>query len=179
MSKRTKRTNGTFSNGVRAFVVLWMVAILPWKLIALVPEVLWMSPGNEHYTDRVDKYWDALSLEAKLVGMGWSVEYRPRLIDAGAYGMTSLEQHRIIVDDSLDWNARFAVLSHEAGHTLQPTWVTQQQGEAWAESVAMLIAHDGLREHARYLSHVKVDFLMMVLTEWPSIYDAAAVLQDH
>jgi hypothetical protein len=71
------------------------------------------------------------------------------------------------------------VLAHEGGHTLAAGWYGYEQREIFAECVATLMSHDGVREHARYLSGFKTELIMMVLTEWPKMYRAAALLEDN
>ncbi len=111
--------------------------------------------------------------------MGYSVGFGPNLeLDgAKAYGITDTVNHLILIDRSLSWDARFSVLAHEGGHVLEPGWSSTAQGECFAEMVSTLVAHDGLREHARYLARFKVEAIVMLLTEWPAIYNAAAVLE--
>jgi hypothetical protein len=161
------------------FIQVFIMA--PWRVMTLGAEVLFMSPGHVRSDNGTHRYWDALSLESKLEMLNYSVTYAGGLEVDGheAYGVTDMEKHAIIIDGGLSWNARLAVLAHEAGHTLQPGWVTTRQAEAFAETVAMLVSHDGYREHARYLASHKMDALFMMVVEWPSMYHAAALLEDR
>ena len=153
----------------------------PWRLMALAVETLVVQPGPTRFSSDNDKYWDALELEARLIDLGYMVGYGPQLIVNGqsAYGLMAPGEHVIMIDQRLSWNARFAVLAHEGGHVLQRGWYTRAQGEAFAESVAALVAHDGLREHARYMSGFKMDAIWVMLTDWRAIYRAARTLEDR
>lgn len=164
-----------------ALLTLLILAHAPWRLMALVSETLVLSPTQLRFSQANDKYWDAIDLEVRLIGLGYEVGYHRGLELQGqaAYGLTSVGAHTVSVDADLHWNARYAVLAHEAGHILEPIWCSTRQGEAFAEMVSALVSHDGLREHARYLASMKVDVLMMALTEWPAIYHAAATLEDR
>lgn len=161
------------------FVIVAMHA--PWRVMVLGAEVLTMAPSRVRTDNQTDRYWDALSLESRLVALNYSVAYlRDLKIDGQeVYGYTSPNDHAIVVEAGLSWNARLAVLAHEAGHTLQPGWASTRQGEAFAETVAMLISHDGYREHARYLAQHRMDTLFMMLVEWPGMYHAASILEDR
>lgn len=165
-----------------AQVFFLLVAIhAPWRVMMLAAEVLVMAPGRVHVDQGTQHYWDALSLESKLETLNYGVSYAHGLEVDGqeAYGVTDMEAHTITIDAELSWNARLAVLAHEGGHTLQPGWVTSRQAEAFAETVAMLVSHDGYREHARYLAHMRMDALFMMVVEWPAMMHAAAVLEDR
>jgi hypothetical protein len=161
--------------------LVWAVVLAPWRVMTFAPEVLIMHPGHVRGDKGTNRYWEALSLEAKLETMNWSVTYASDIKVDGreAYGVTDFEKHAITIDADLSWNQRLAVLAHEAGHTMQPGWVTARQSEAFAETVAMLVSHDGYREHARYLAQHKMDTLFMLFVEWPAMYHAAAVLEDR
>lgn len=167
---------------VQQVLLLALVLIqAPWRVMTLATEVLLMSPGHIRSDIGTNRYWDALSLEAKLDSLNYVVLYTPdlHLEEQKAFGVTDPTAHTIQVEASLQWNARLAVLAHEAGHTMQPGWVTGHQAEAFAETVAMLISHDGYREHARYLTSHKMEALFMMAVEWPAMYNAAAVLEDR
>lgn len=153
----------------------------PWRVMVLATEVLMMSPGLVRTDAGSSRYWEALSLESRLEMLNYSVTYATGLeVDGNVvYGTTDMTHHAIVIDAALSWNARLAVLAHEGGHTLQPGWVSTRQAEAFAETVAMLISHDGYREHARYLAVHKMDALFMMLVEWPAMYHAASVLEDR
>jgi hypothetical protein len=160
-----------------ALLLAFALEHAPFRLAALVTETLVMKPGPVRVVHPNDRFWDAIDLETRLLSMGWQVMYRP-ILGAGLFGVTDSRQHTITVDSSLKWNARYAVLAHEAAHTLQPFWLSTEQGEAFAEIVSMLLCHDGLREHARYLADKKVDVVLVALVEGAAAYHAVAVLTD-
>jgi hypothetical protein len=165
---------------ILALLTVFILAHAPWYLLALGVQTLWMNPGHTQFSTEDDAYWDALRLEARLIDLGWAVNYSHDLNSGGqaAYGLTSQSEHTVWIDQSMHWNARFAVLAHEGGHILQPGWMTREQGEIFAETVSALVSRDGLREHARYLSRYKLDFMLITFMEWRQIYRAAAVLRD-
>jgi hypothetical protein len=152
----------------------------PWRLMALTAETFVLRPGNAHVRVTSDYYWDVEALENRLIGLGWTVQYARdiRLNGVPAYGITDHHSHAIVVESALQWDARYAVLAHEAGHTLQPFWADGIQADCFAEAVAVLLVHDGLREHARYLASQRWVCTTLMLAEWPAIYHAAALLQD-
>jgi hypothetical protein len=162
-------------------LALLVILYTPFRLVAVTTEAIFMHPGDTHMSQDTDRYWDVLELEARLVGMSWAVGYEAPLSFMGqsAYGLTNTGEHTIRVDANLRWNARLAVLAHEGGHTLEPWWCDRDQGEVFAEMVATLVAKDGFREHARYLSRTKGTAVMMLILEWQSVYHAAAVLEDQ
>lgn len=161
---------------ILAVLTVLILAHAPWKLIALGVEVFNVTPGLTRISRDDAHYWQALNLEERLIASGWSVKYAP--IEGDVFGETFPDRRAIVIEDRLHWNARYAVLAHEAGHTLQPAWATRNQGEVFAECVAALLAQDGLREHARYLAKYRGDFLLTVFVEWPAMYRAAALLED-
>lgn len=152
----------------------------PWRLAGLWMETCVVDRGYSEMSDGDDMYWPALNLEAKLIHMGWQVQYEPGLEIRGeaAYGMTIPEERLILIGARLHWNARYAVLAHEAGHVLSSGWTTRNQDEAFAEAVATLVAKDGLRQHARYMARFRADALIYLIAEWRSISRAAAFLED-
>lgn len=165
-----------------AFVLTaFVLAHFPWRLAVLGAEVLAMNPGPIRIVPENDRFWDTVNLEVKLSNLGWDVSYEPKLEFEGqrAFGLTQRRKHTITIDSGLSWNDRLAVLAHEGGHVLEPGWADENQGEVFAESVAMLVSRDGYREHARYLARFKVDLVMMYLLEWRAMYHAAAVLGDR
>ena len=163
---------------VLALLVTLIAFHAPWRLMALGVETVLMSPAHTRTSDGDDKYWKALDLELKLISLGWEVSYQPRLSLNGqeVYGLTDPGPRIVLIDARLHWNARLAVLAHEAGHIMSPMGLTREQGEVFAESVGALVSHDGLREHARYLADVKAEVLVMAIF-WRDIYRAAAVLE--
>lgn len=150
----------------------------PWKLMGMAGEMMLLRPTAMHFTDSDANYWTAQDLGLKLSGLYWEVEYKPNLQIRGhsAYGLTIPRDHTVYVDANLHWSARAAVLAHEAGHVFQPTWVNSVEGDCFAESVAMLVADDKIREHARFLARTRFTCLGVMIAEWPNIYRAAAVL---
>lgn len=163
-----------------ATVLLTLIVVFaPWRLFVVVAETIVMKPGHLRETQRVDGYWQAMELEARLIALGWVISYQSNVNYEGqeAYGITNNTVHQITIDENLRWNDRLAVLAHEAGHTQQPGWAGTAEGEAFAEMVATLVCHCGFREHARYLARVKVETLLMAFTEWDNIYAAAATLE--
>lgn len=160
-----------------AVLLTLIVEHAPWRLMALCAEVPFLSVTEVRFSDRQDRYWDAQNLEQQLHTQGWTVHYAPLHSDAS--GFTDFERRDIWIDDRLAWNARLAVLAHEAGHTQQPNWATHNQGEVFAEIVSALIAHDGLREHARYLARMRGDAYLLAVTEWRALYRAADLFSSH
>jgi hypothetical protein len=165
---------------VLAFLALMILAHAPWRLLAVAAEAEVMSPGLTRMPQTSTHYWDELALEARLVDLSWEVGYQPHLnVDGIAvYGVTIPSHHAIFIEEGLSWDARYAVLAHEGGHTLQPGWLSERQDEVFAEMVAAVVS-GGVREHARYLSSSKVDVIVVLVTEWPAIYSAAAVLENR
>lgn len=159
--------------------IAFVLCYAPWRLMALGVEVLCMHPGPTRVTQDDSSYWQALSLELRLTDLGWVVTYQAGMVDHDLYGMTSPSEHTVKVEQSLHWNARYQILAHEGGHTLEPGWLNRGQGEVFAEVVAMLVTHDGLREHARYLSRDKMGFLFTSLMEWQAMYNAAEMLGSY
>lgn len=140
-------------------------------------ETMVTSAGKVRLKIGNDKYWECLDLQQTLGGLGWRVTYEKDLMGtSGIFGDMDPNRRVIRIDASLSWNERFEVLAHEGAHTLQPYRLTENQAEVFAESVSMLVAHDGLREHARYLATMRGDLLVMI-AYWPDIYRAAAVLE--
>lgn len=161
-------------------LTLFIVLHAPWRLMGLGVEMFALHPGAPHFDMSATHYWDAAQLEDRLMALGWSVRYLPNINVYGqpAYGVTVSNEHAIAVDVALGWDARYAVLAHEAGHTQQPYWVNAIEGDCFAESVAALVAHDGLREHARYLASRRWTCAMVLVAEWRAIYHAASTLTD-
>lgn len=170
---------------VLALLLLVIVAHFPWRLAAVTVEAMLMTPGPYRPAQTVNRYWDELALEARVTELGYAVgvEKNLRVLTYGglvkAWGATDKEEHTVQLEAELKWDARLAVLAHEAGHILQPHWVNHEQEEAFAEAVATLVSRDGFREHARYLSRHKLALLTVLLTETSAIYHAAAVLEDR
>lgn len=169
---------------MRKFILLWLVVFIlehaPWTLMRLCVETLVMRPALVQLTQQDDQYWRALQLEARLVNMGWEIKYQRHLTYAGRalYGATDFSENLISIDEDLHWNDRFAVLAHEGAHTLQPGWLSKEQEELFAESVAALVTRGPLHEHARYMSKYKMSYPFFVFLEWPDVYRAAALLSE-
>lgn len=163
-----------------AFLMLGILVHAPWRLMGLIAETMVVSPGATRTSQADDQYWQALDLEARLVSLGWEVSYAPQLSYRGqqAYGLTDPNEHTVQIDETLHWNARFAVLAHEGGHIMARGYLSTVQSEAFAESVAALVSHNGLREHARYLAAFRTDAILTMLVQWRAIYRAADVLED-
>lgn len=165
---------------VLGVVLVWLWSVMPFRLIALSGEMFLVRPGGPHLVQGSTRYWDAINLEARLEGNGWSVTYAPNLSYHGqrAYGLTIPSEHAVIVDADLSWDGRYAILAHEGGHTLQPIWAGTQEGDCFAEGVATVLLGDGIRDHARFLGGVRWTCLGVFLVEHRAIYRAAAVLND-
>jgi hypothetical protein len=161
-----------------ALTVLW--ALTPFRILALAGETFWVRPGEAHYDAGTDRYWDTLQLEATLISRGWAVGYVESITYYGnpAWGLTNRTDHTIYVEDSLRWNARLAILAHEAGHTMQPSWLNPEEADCFAESVSALVSRDGLRNHAHYLARSRWTCLGTMLAVYPEMYRAAATLKD-
>lgn len=161
-------------------LAVFLVLNAPWRLMGLGAEMFLLHPGAPHFSATSVHYWDIEALENRLMALGWNIHYARDITVYGqpAYGITAPQEHIIAVDADLSWDARYAILAHEAGHTQQPYWVNATEGDCFAESVATLVAHDGLREHARYLASRKWTCAMLMVAEWQAIYHAAATLRD-
>lgn len=169
----------TIRNCVLA-IVLIVSMLAPWKLMLVASEAMFLVPGMARLdSSGTDQYWDALALKSRIHALGWDVSFSPELINNGLYGLTQPAEHTVMIEESLTWNGRYNILAHEGGHTLQPGWVNDGvQSEIFAESVATLLSKDGVREHARYLARFRAELIPTLVFMWPSIYHAAAVLQD-
>lgn len=168
----------TFRNLI-GIVILTIALSAPWKLMVVATEAMFLTPGYSRMNSPgTEQYWDALALQSRLGSLGWEVSFESGLGEKGMYGLTNSDEHAVLIEDSLTWNGRYNILAHEGGHTMQPSWVRPgPQSEIFAESVAALMGKDGLIEHARYMARYRAD-LHVLIYMWPSIYHAAAVLQD-
>lgn len=169
----------TIRNSILA-IVLIVSMLAPWKLMVVASEAMFMTPGMSRLDDRgTDQYWDALALASRIHSLGWDVSYQPGMLAEGLLGLTVPDDHTVMVEQSLTWNGRYNILAHEGGHTIQPGWIhSDEQGEIFAESVAAVMSKNGLSEHARYLARYRMELIPTLIFMWPSIYHAAAVLQD-
>lgn len=165
---------------ILAALLLVIALITPWRLVGLSVEMFTVRPGTPHFTQADDRFWQAIYLEERLHRLGWALTYESDLTVNGqnAFGGTSFDAHTIYVDRDLHWNARAAVLAHEAGHTQQPAWVSPVEADCFAEGVATVLMHDGLRDHARYLASRRWTCLGVYLIESGAIYTAVATLQQ-
>ena len=156
-----------------------LLSILPYRIMALSAEMFVVFPGATRVVTTNDHYWDVGDLGVRLNRLGFTVVYgTPLYLDGQrVYGVTSFEEHAIAIDSSLSWDARYDVLTHEAGHTHQPFWVNAEEGDCYAEGVAAVLTGT-LREHARYLHGTKWTCLGVFLAEWPSIYATAATMHN-
>lgn len=177
---RARKNTGRIKSYLLAAILAVCVWVAPWRLMSLGADVLVLRPGPvELRTDQDDQYWDCKRLEARLDWLHYDVTYQRDLNYMGSkvFGLTDTNAHHIYIEEDLHWNDRFAVLAHEAGHTLQPGYLDRQEGDVFAESVSYLVAGDR-RNSARWLSSAKPQFIFVALAEWRAIYHAAAVLQD-
>lgn len=160
------------------FVLLLHVATqLPWRLAILGAEAAIVHPNLARMSQDNEWYWDAMSLEAKLVEVGYTVKYIDGLERTGFYGMTIWSEHTVFVEKSLHWNNRYMILAHEAGHVLSPVYLRgEPEREVFAEAVASLVCRCGYRENARYLASVRGSLSTLF---WYSsdIYRVAAFLR--
>lgn len=165
-----------------ALLLAFIVEHAPWRLLALMSEALVLRPGLTQVVQTNDRYWDAQALQIRLYALGWTVTYQHPVVmgEQEVYGQTILQLHLIQVDSALSWDARFAVLAHEGAHALQdiPEWSDSGEGEGFAEAVAAVMAQDGFREHARYLSSHKLALLNTIVFKHARVYRVAALLQE-
>jgi hypothetical protein len=75
----------------------------------------------------------------------------------GIAGLTAFtEDGRVIsLDPTLSPNAAYQVLAHEAGHVLQPTGLSKQEAEVFADAVSMLVTGDNVHVFSQYLAGSK------------------------
>lgn len=91
--------------------------------------------------------------------LGFTLDYAEGFEEkTGNYGETmigSVVRHTFI-DESLEPNARVAVLAHEMGHALQPPFLDSEEAEVFAEAVAFLVCRrldiDLFESAANYLA---------------------------
>lgn len=176
-----------FRKVVLALLLAFIVEHAPWRLMALFAETFVTRPGLTRVVQTNNLYWESAALEARIIELGYSVTYVKDLtVPAGymqvmqVYGATRKgpEHIDIRVEAALSWDARYSILAHEGGHIFQDEGYSHAEGEAFAEAVAMLVSHDGIREHARYLSQKKLALLTVIALDHERIYRAAAVLQE-
>jgi hypothetical protein len=176
---------------VKKYVVAALLAayllFIPWKLVALLAETLVVHPGLTRTVQTNDRYWDTLVLQERIEELGYPITYTKGLtIQANlfqmvpVYGVTRKDDGKVSieVESELSWDARYAILAHEGGHIFQSELYSHEEGEAFAEAVAMLVSQDGIREHARYLSNKKFALLSVIVLDSARVYRAAAVLSE-
>ena len=163
---------------VLALLLSFIITYTPWRLVALTYYVMTTPATMVQVPSDHDRYWDAIYLAHRLEQFGWTVTYVPVKDTHGfdAYGLTFFQNRAVVVEEALSWTARYAVLAHEGGHTMQPASLTGQQKEVFAEIVAALVTRTHLREHARYLARTRGDYLLVVITEWQRLYRVATIL---
>lgn len=159
-------------------LLTWLWVLIPFHLFALSIESFVRRPGSTQMPSGNAAYWQALDLEARVIALGWEVGYDHPLTANGinVYGFTDPTRHLVKVDSALSWDARYLVLAHEAGHTLAPSWLSYAEHECFAEATAFLVVGDSRTEHGRYLSGSRWTCLGVYLTDYPSVYTAAALL---
>ena len=167
---------------VLALLLAFIVEHAPWRLMALFAETFVTRPGLTRVVQTNNRYWDALALQERIEELSYTVEFTKDLTYQGVpvYGLTMSSRHSVQVEAALSWDARYAVLAHEGGHMAlgQSPMYTSEEHEAFAECVALLISHDGIREHARYLSTHKLALFTVIALDSARIYRAAAILQE-
>jgi hypothetical protein len=176
---------------VRKYILASILAVVlcfvPWRLGALLAETFVVHPGLTRVVQTNSRYWDVAILQERIEELGYPVKYTKGLTVQinmfqmmPVYGVTRKDDGKVSieVEADLSWDARYAILAHEGGHIFQSEIYSGPEGEAFAEAVAMLVSHDGIREHARYLSNKKWALFTIVALDSARIYRAAAVLQE-
>lgn len=166
---------------LRSIILILMLGFsaehAPWKLMVLYTEAMTIQNGITRVPMTNGHKWEAEDLKARLEFLGWDVEWTDDLGGmCGCYGLTNPRTRHIDIDSALSWDARFSVLAHEAGHTLQMQRLTENQGEVFAEAVSTLVSHDGFRDHARYLAAMRGD-LWILFAYAGEIYQVAGLVQ--
>jgi len=172
---------------VLAGILAVVLSFVPWRLYALLGETFFVHPGLTRTVETNQRYWDAAILQERIEELGYPVKYTKGLTVQvnmfqmmPVYGVTRKDDGKVSigVEAGLSWDARYAILAHEGGHIFQSEMYSGSEGEAFAEAVAMLVSHDGIREHARYLSNKKLALFTVIALDSARIYRAAAVLQE-
>jgi hypothetical protein len=172
---------------ILASILALVLCFVPWRLYALLGETFFVHPGLTRTVETNKRYWDVAILQERIEELGYPVKYTPGLTVQinmfqmmPVYGVTRKNNGNVSieVEEGLSWDARYAVLAHEGGHIFQSEIYSGAEGEAFAEAVAMLVSHDGIREHARYLSNKKWALFTIIALDSDKIYRAAAVLQE-
>ena len=170
---------------VLILLLAYIVEHAPWRLMALLAETFFVRSGSTRVAQTNDRYWEARMLQERIEEMGYSVKYTKNLSILtnvgvlGVYGLTSPTHHTVEIEEGLSWDARYAILAHEGGHALSNSPIhTLDEAEAFAEAVATLVANNGLREHARYLSSRKMALFTVIMLDHAKIYRTAATLME-
>jgi hypothetical protein len=158
----------------------------PWKLAALMVETFYVHPGLTRMTQTHTRYWDVAILKERIEALGYTVKFTKDLTmpsmfqSIRVYGLTEKGGGKasIQVDEGLSWDMRYDVLAHEGGHIFQSERYSEEESEAFAEAVATIVTHNGLREHARYLASHKLALFTVLLLDSAKVYRAAAVLTE-
>lgn len=154
-----------------------LVLLMPWRVMRLTVAMLLTKPSAPQMVSGDDRQHDTELLAMRLGELGYDVTFEGELSIWGqaVYGYTDKTHHVIKVDEALSWNARYAVLAHEGAHVFQPIG-TRADAECFADAVAYLVADDGTRTHAQYLSRSKFDCALENIAFWPEEYAAARLL---
>lgn len=164
---------------VVSILLAWLWALTPVRLLLLSADSFLHHPGMTRVETGNDAYWKVLDLSMRMGALGWDVGFEHPLDLNGLiiYGVTDPTRHTIRVDSALSWDARYAVLAHEAGHTLAPPGLSYPEHECFAEAVAYVYVGDRATEHGRYLSSSRWTCLGLYLSDSSSIYAAVALLK--
>jgi len=172
---------------ILALLLAVIVAHTPWRLLALFAETFVVHPGLTRVVPTNTRYWDTLILQERIAELGYPVTYvRDLMVPINmfqvmpVYGVTEKDGGKVSIriEAGLSWDARYAILAHEGGHIFQSEGYSGAEGEAFAEAVAMLVSHDGIREHARYLANRKLALLTVIALDHAKVYRAAATLAE-
>jgi hypothetical protein len=152
----------------------------PWRVMFFTARVLVQTPARAVQDTGVDRYDDALDLASRIEDLGYEVTFVNGLEFDGtpAYGLTDKAHDKVYIEANLNWNGRYEVLAHEAGHILQPV-TTRMGGECFAETVAFLVTRSHVETHARYLSRDKMGCALTSFAYWPEMYAAARLLESR
>lgn len=172
---------------IALLLALYIALYTPWKLCALMTETFFVSPGLTRTVQTQAHYWEVALLQERIAELGYPVTFTkdlsvPTMFGAmPVYGLTMKGDGKVSiqVEAGLSWDARYAVLAHEGAHIFQSERYTESEGEAFAEAVATLMSHDGLREHARYLAGKKLALFTILMLDSAKVYRAAAVLTEN
>jgi hypothetical protein len=89
--------------------------------------------------------WAYDELWGRLEAQGVTIEEVPNLrqpeTGGEVWGLTYRLDHKIQIEATVDPNARFEILAHEAGHLFHNSGMSQAQAEIFAESVGAGIQH--------------------------------------